>query len=233
MNQALILDTETNKLNGRPIQIAYAPCSFEHGKLQFNMNAVFDQLYNCGEKIDFGAMSVHHIIQSDLTGKPPHTDFRLPDETIYLIGHNIQYDIEALVKCGVNAHYIKPICTLNLSRRVYPEAESHKLGALAYMLSKDHHATRDLLKNAHNAKTDIYITSLILLDIVQKLNIQDMEHLYEESCKALIPEFINFGKFKGTAIKNLPIDYVRWLQRQPDLNQHLAISLQNIHGVGA
>jgi exodeoxyribonuclease X len=33
---ALILDTETHDLNGYPIEIAYAPCSFEQGVLVIN-----------------------------------------------------------------------------------------------------------------------------------------------------------------------------------------------------
>lgn len=229
MIESIILDTETNSLNGLPIQISYIPCSLEQGDLDVNQSSIFDQLFNCGEKIEFASMAVHHIIESDLIGKPAHTSFKLPSDTIYIIGHNIQYDIRAIEKCGVDTAQLKPICTLALARRVYPEV-SHKLGALAYMLTQNPEKTREVLKNAHDAKTDILLTAALLRDLIFKLKIRDMEHLYEESCKAMIPEFINFGKHKGTAIKNLPIDYVRWLQLQDDLDQYLRIALRNMHG---
>lgn len=76
---AIILDTETHNINGYPIEIAYGPCSFEQGDLTFNQGQVFDEFFSCPEPISFGAMAVHHILESDIAGKPSYDTFRLPE----------------------------------------------------------------------------------------------------------------------------------------------------------
>jgi exodeoxyribonuclease X len=52
----------------------------------------FLQRYNPGKPISLGALATHHIIDEDLSGCPPHTDFRLPEGIEYLIGYNVDYD---------------------------------------------------------------------------------------------------------------------------------------------
>lgn len=227
---AIILDTETHDLNGTPIQIAYMPCELSQGVLSLNENAVFDQLFSTPKKINFAAMAVHHIIESDLINKPEYTLFRLPKDTVYIIGHNIEYDIKAIAKCGVDTQQLKPICTLALARWLFPDV-AHNLSALSYMLSANQEETRNFLKNAHNAKADIILTANILKHIIHKLDIPnlDLEKLYQLSTDALKPTYITFGKYKGTALANLPIDYVRWLQRENN-DQHLLNALKELHG---
>ena len=100
--QAIILDTETHTLNGQPIEIAYAPIEVENGKLTLDKSKLFDQLYCVDEPISFAAMAVHHILESDLIDRPHYSTFILPTDTQYIIGHNVDYDIRAIEKCGVD-----------------------------------------------------------------------------------------------------------------------------------
>lgn len=225
-NQALILDTETASLNGLPIQISFMPCEFSQGgELAFDLFAIFDEYFTVDEKICFASMAVHHIVESDLIGKPSYKTFRLPEDTVYLIGHNIKYDVEAISKCGIDVSKIKPICTLALARMVYPEAPAHNISALSYFLTQNVEGTRQVLKNAHDAKTDIQLTLNILRDIVFKKNITSMAQLFNLSEEAKIPTHINFGKHRGTAISELPLDYVQWLMRQEDLDPYVRQAL--------
>lgn len=224
---AIILDTETHTLHGLPIQIAYLPCSFEQGGFAVDANAVFDQLFSIGEnRISFAAMAVHHILESDLAGKPDYQTFQLPEVT-YIIGHNIEYDFNALAKCGLNMHYYKPICTLALARKAFPDADSHSIGALSYLLSMDRKQTREKLRNAHDAKTDILLTADILSCLIKILKIRSMEELYQVASDALIPVAMPFGKHKGTALINLPDSYVNWLLDQENLDKNLRTGLLN------
>ena len=94
--QAIILDTETHTLNGQPIEIAYAPIQIHDGKLTLDKSQIFDQLYRVDEPISYVAMAVHHILESELVDQPHYTSFSLPQDTTYIIGHNIDYDIRAL-----------------------------------------------------------------------------------------------------------------------------------------
>jgi len=226
--QAIILDTETHKLNGLPIEIAYAPIQIQQGKLSLDREQMFDQLYSIGnEKISFGSMAVHHILESDLVGQPNFSSFELPQQTIYIIGHNIDYDIRAIQQCGVDTSHIKAICTLALARLVWPDAEAHNISALIYMISKGSEKAREMLKGAHRADADIILTANILMHIVYQLKIQTIEELYKASEDARIPRSINFGKHRGTAIAELPKDYVQWLLRQDELDPYLRKALEN------
>lgn len=225
--QAIILDTETHTLNGQPIEIAYAPIDVQNGKLTLDKSKLFDQLYSVDEPISFAAMAVHHILESDLLNKPHYSSFTLPPDTQYIIGHNIDYDIRAIEKCGVNTSSIKAICTLALARRVWPDAEAHNISALIYMISKGSEKAREMIKKAHRADMDIILTANILMHIVHQLNINSMEELYAASEDARIPRSINFGKHRGTNITDLPADYIQWLLRQDELDPYLRKALEN------
>lgn len=224
---AIILDTETHTLNGQPIEIAYAPVEILDHKISLDKSRLFDQLYCCDEPISFAAMAVHHILEADIQGQPHYSTFRLPAETTYIIGHNIDYDIRALEKCGVDSSNIKAICTLALARRVWPDAEAHNISALIYMITKGSDKARDMIRKAHRADMDIILTANILMHIVHHLKINSLEALYAASEEARIPRTINFGKHKGTAISELPSDYVQWLLRQTDLDPYLKKALEN------
>ncbi|TCM59719.1 exodeoxyribonuclease X [Acinetobacter calcoaceticus] len=226
--QAIILDTETHTLNGLPIEIAYAPIEIHQAKLSVDREQMFDQLYNVGdEKISFAAMAVHHILESDLVDQPNYREFKLPAQTQYIIGHNVDYDIRAIEQCGVNTQNIKAICTLALARLVWPDAEAHNISALIYQISRGSEKARDMLKGAHRADADIILTANILMHIIHQLNIQTIEQLYMVSEDARIPRSISFGKHRGSAIKDLPADYVQWLLRQEDLDPYLRKALEN------
>lgn len=223
--QSIIMDTETNSLHGLPVQIAYLPCSFEQGGFALNVNAVFDQLFSIDQPICYGAMAVHHIVEADLIGKPSYKTFTMPEDTVYVIGHNVQYDLNVLKHCGVDISKYKPICTLALARRVFPAAPAHTISALSYMLSSDQDKTRDLLKNAHSAKADILLTADILKHLIRALDVRSMEDLHLAFEAALIPTHLNFGKHKGLAIGDVPESYVSWLLGQDELDPYLRKAL--------
>ena len=220
---ALILDTETHDLNGYPIEIAYAPCSFEQGVLVINQGEVFDEYFSCPEPIALGALATHHILETDIAEKPSFDTFKMPQGVQYLIGHNIDYDITALQKCQPDLT-VKGICTLALCRMVWPELP-YTLSAMYYHVMDDLELARKHLRHAHNAKADIYFTGVILKTLVEQLGIKDMNSLFIMSETARIPKYITFGKHKGTAIKDLDSGYVSWLLKQPDLDPYLRKAL--------
>lgn len=225
--QAIILDTETHTLNGQPIEVAYAPVQITDGKLSLDKSRIFDQLYSVDEPISYAAMAVHHILESDIADQPHFTSFSLPEETTYIIGHNIDYDILAIQKCGVDTSSIKAICTLALARLVWPGAEAHNISALIYMISKGSAKARDMIKKAHRADMDIILTANILMHVVHQLKINSIEELFAASEDARIPRVINFGKHRGTPVQDLPQDYVQWLMKQGDLDPYLRKALEN------
>lgn len=226
--RSIILDTETHDLNGLPIEIAYAPVDIVRGTLVLDKENIFDQYYQVGEKITYGSMAVHHILESDLINQPDYRSFKLPTETQYIIGHNIEYDMNAIARCGIDTQPLKSICTLALARQVWKNLDAYNMSALVYYVSKGSEKARQMLKNAHRADADIILTANVLMHLLKELQVNNMEELYQISEQALIPTTIHFGKHKGTALTDLPKDYVDWLLSKDDLDSRLRQALENL-----
>lgn len=224
--QSIILDTETHTLNGLPLEIAYAPVTLNKGELSLFKDQIFDQLYRVEEPISFASMAVHHILESDIANQPLYTTFKLPDSVEYIIGHNIDYDIQAIARCGVDTSHLKPICTLALARSAWPNAEAYNISALIYQISQGSLRARELLKGAHRADADIILTANILMHIITLTGVTDMHQLFLASEDARIPKKMSFGKYKGTLLKDLPHEYIQWLLKQADLDHYLKQALQ-------
>lgn len=221
---AIILDTETHDMNGYPIEIAHVPVSFEKGTLFVEKEYAFDEYFSCPEPISYGAMAVHHILESDIAGKPSYETFRLPEGIEYIIGHNVDYDIQA-IKLADKSINAKAICTLALSRMVWPD-DAHNLSAMIYKLTNGSIKARESIRNAHNAKQDVLLTAVLLKQICKVLGVKDLKSLFLFSEQARIPTHLTFGKHKGIAIKDIPADYVVWLLKQDDLDPYLRKALK-------
>uniref|UniRef100_UPI0015D249E7 3'-5' exonuclease n=1 Tax=unclassified Acinetobacter TaxID=196816 RepID=UPI0015D249E7 len=170
-------------------------------------------------------LATHHILEADIAGKPSFDTFKMPQDVQYLVGHNIDYDIKAIQRCQPD-FTVKGICTLALCRMVWPDLETHNLSAMYYHCMTDLELARKHLRHAHNAKADIYFTGVILKTLVEQLGIKDMSSLHVMSEAARIPKKINFGKHRGTAIKDLEPSYVSWLLRQDELDPYLRKALE-------
>lgn len=212
-----IIDTETTGVVD-PVPVELSWLSID---CLLTITDQFDRRYRPGKPISFGAMGTHHIIESDLVECPLFSDFKLPEDCQFLIGHNVDFDWLALGKPDV-----KRICTLALSRSLWPEADSHTLGAMMYALTPEsgHEDLRRDIKNAHSSLTDAIMTLNLLRYIISKLRIFrpiDFNELWEASELARIPKIMSFGKHKGLPVKQVPEDYRRWYRNQPDTDPYL------------
>ena len=181
----------------------------------------FLQRYNPGKPIDLGALATHHIMDEDLADCPPYTDFRLPDIE-YLVGYNVDYDWKVIGQPD-----IKRICVLALSRSFFPGLDSYSQSAVLYHLIRPH--ARELLKGAHSADADVYNCRIILDHLLCLMFRPGENRTWEQvwllSEQPRIPTVMSFGKHKGTAIKDIPGDYKRWLLGQ-DIDPYLEKALR-------
>lgn len=220
----IILDTETHKLHGEVIQLAYM--MLDETKLTAKLEDSFTMNYRPSEAIDYAAMAIHHIINSDLASCLPSSDVFIPQGTEYIIGHNIDYDIDAikrsLNRCTDDIDVIKRIDTLAIIRFLHPTWESHKLSVCLYRLANEDKISipvvdlRNWLKKAHDALIDCMLTDILLTYIVQNQNIQSIEQLYQLSEKARIPTHIFYGKYKGRSITSLDEWDIEWILKRTD-----------------
>lgn len=177
-------------------------------------------------EISLGAQAVHHIIAADLAACLPSSSFALPADTSYLIGHNVDFDAKFS-----NAMDLPRICTLALSRHLFPEQGSHTQSAMLYMIGREYDRedwVRGLLKNAHAAGDDVRNCAILLrylLKVIEKRTGSVPEtwaELHEYSEQARIPTVMGFGKHKGTPIERGQLDpgYVRWYRGQAETDPY-------------
>lgn len=220
--EAVILDTETTtnkETPERPLEVVELAW-FALGNLP---EKGFRQLYKPTMPCTFGATTVHHILPEDLEGQPPssHAPNDLPSAA-YWIGHNIDFDWKALG----SPRGAKRICTLALSRALWPECDAHTLSAMVYFTMGTNKTTRERLRNAHAALADCEFVLNLLDAITAKVNTTDLATLWELSEEARIPKTWAFGKFKDLPIAAADRGYASWCARQPDFDPYYLVALR-------
>lgn len=217
--EAILLDTETTTNKETPerplevVELAWMPLAAPGG---------FRSLYKPVMPCTWGATAVHHILPQDLIDKRPSAQapYDLP-KAQYWIGHNIDFDWKALGQPPV-----KRICTLALSRSLWPEMDSHTLSAMVYFVLGANAKTRDRLRNAHAALADCEFVAELLHAITAKTGVTSLEGMWELSEEARIPKIWTFGKFKDQPIAAADRGYAAWCNRQPDFDPYYLVALR-------
>jgi DNA polymerase III epsilon subunit len=131
--------------------------------------AEFESLVNCGMRIPRRAQEVHGISNGMLIGQAPPEE-ALPDFLRFvsrgtLVAHNAKFDIEFLryelarLGLGISNRYI---CTLQMSRKLYPHLPNHKLDTVCSHLLNQ----ADLNMHRHRALDDARLTAKIWLRMI-------------------------------------------------------------------
>ena len=186
--------------------------------------------------ISFGAMAVTNIFNEDVASCESHTSLCarvMPKGEAYIIGHNIDFDIRVAANAGVDVSQYKAICTLAMVRNLYPDADSHTLGAMSCML--DYEYARANMKDAHGAAADVVMTARLLYIICKNQKITSMDQLYQFSEFARIPTHLPFGKHKGVAIAELATNhdgrgYLQWVVNSIKDNEYLTAACRKALG---
>jgi exodeoxyribonuclease X len=218
---AIIFDTETTGMN-EPV-IVEAAWQKINDPYTLAVMESYVQRFNPGKPIELGALATHHILDEELIDCSPASEFKLPEGTEYIIGHNVDFDWKVIGEPPV-----KRICTLALCRHLFPELDSHNQSAMIYHFARKF--AKAMLRNAHSAADDVQNCHVVLDCVLQKLgNVTQAttwEDVWQISEKARIPTVMTFGKHKGTPLKEVPGDYKAWLMRQPDIDPYLMKALR-------
>lgn len=219
MSTALILDTETTDVeNCEVMELAWQTHSF-------NMDMAITgtvRRFKPSRPPAWGALATHHILMEELEGMPPAiTAPSAVPEADYWIGHNVDFDWRALGQPPV-----RRICTLALSRAIWPLVDSHNLVAMTYFTRMATAETKRLVAGAHGAAVDVQLCALLLDAICRLEEIGDLETLHRFSEEARVPKVWAFGKFKGQPIKSADRGYANWYQRQADTDPYVIEALK-------
>ena len=202
---AMAIDFEATDASpdAQATQMGYCSIAFSNKGV---LNPTTDAYAKCcrpDRDISYGAMAVTGICPEDLQAAESHKKVLLdhmPNGAAYIIGHNIDYDLQVARNSGVDTSQYKSICTLAIARHLYPDAD-HKLTALLYRFDYDY--ARQHAQNAHSAAHDVRFCVRLLRMFCREAGITDMQSLYEFSEMTRIPTVMTFGKEKGKKIKDL------------------------------
>jgi len=225
MTKVIVGDVETTgtSTTDKVVEIAWAEINEN-----FEVLNTTRALINPEKPIPSGASAVHGISNDDVKDCPPidvwmaDQGYPLAGDEYVLVSHNVPFD-QRYFKPWM-PEYMGGICTLKLARKVYEDADNHKLQTLKWHLNLDvdvaHH-------EAHTALADVKVC----LALLKRLNIDTGWDIFEMFDFCNTPQEvirIGFGKHKGTKLKDLPPSYIRWLLALDNLDEDLRFSLQKL-----
>ena len=204
--KAFIFDTETTSFQEDRglIEVGYREAI---RLLPFEIGPSVVHRFNPGKPSTLGALATHHIADHELSGCPSPDQFVFPENMVYLIAHNAQFDFETLG----SPQQIKQICTLALAREAWPSLDSHKLGALIYFLDPSNAKAR--LKEAHSTEADVQLCATLLERLVTELKLDSFEALWKASEEAKKIKSFTFGQHRGKTfaeVKTIDPNYIQW-----------------------
>lgn len=225
---AMIIDFEATDVSkeAEATQLGYRNVYFDHtdnclsAEVIYDTDSIASHTVNCrpDRAISYGAMAVSHITPEDVDGYLSHQEVvpqYLPVGEAYIIGHNVDFDIQVAANAGVDVSQYKAICTQALARNLLTDTDSHSLGALMYFIYPDR--ARQYCRNAHDAGYDVTFTLWLLEYICEKMKITSMEQLHLASEQARIPTIMPIGNdHKGKLIADMAKDpkdrgFLRWV----------------------
>lgn len=202
---ALVIDFEATDatVDAQATEMGYCSVAFSDKGILNPLYMPVAMLCKPERSISYGAMAITGICPDDVADKSDHTavvSHYMPAGAAYIIGHNIDYDVQVAKNAGVDTSKYKLICTLAIARKLYPDIE-HSLGALLYRFH--YQEARNHAKQAHSAAADVRFCVILLRQFCIMAGITDMQTLYEYSEAARIPEFMPMGKHKGESISEI------------------------------
>jgi exodeoxyribonuclease X len=228
--QVILFDTETTGTDPEVDQIieaAWLELPPTPGEFHDVPNAkafpFYHQRFKPSCSIGLGAQAVHHILHQDLAGCPDSKTFKIPKTVDFMVGHKIYFDHLMAGEPKVDL-----ICTLAMSRYLFPDKDSHTQSAMLYLIgrrSAKESRIRDLLRGAHAALDDVRNCSILLRFLLTEaatrgIPVGTWDEVHKLSEIARIPTVMGFGKHKGDAIQDVPSSYVRWYRGQAETDPY-------------
>jgi exodeoxyribonuclease X len=152
-------------------------------------------------------VSAIHGITDDMVvdGMHPNSARALLDkDTAFLGAHNVAFDRQ-FVRSG------KPwICTLECGRKLWPQAENHKLETLKAFLGIE------LDGDAHRAGYDAAVAARIFLEAVKLMPFDEMINVSKPDH---VPRVMPFGKHKGVLFSQIDLGYLEWILKNDGMSK--------------
>jgi len=181
-----VFDVETTGLDPRQGHriLEIAGVRVEGGKIL--EDRIFSQLVNPERPIPWEAKSVNKITDEEVASAPT-IDAVLPEflrftEGSLLVAHNAEFDMSFLRRekecCWGYVELPECLCTMLLSRAVFPREFRHTLDAVAKRCNFP------LPTERHRAAPDVRLTAQVFLTMISQKNITSLNELREVGVRA-------------------------------------------------
>jgi exodeoxyribonuclease X len=227
----IVLDTETSDLDpekgAKLLEIAWIELSHTGQHWERTNSNEFYIEQPASIVISPHAQAAHHIradmLRAENGAIPRYEAIRtllnqIEPSTI-LVAHNAEFDSKFLPEI----HGSPWICTFRSAKHIWPGAPGYGNQVLRYFLKLEPELPNG--KHPHQALYDVSVTVSILMKMLETCT---PEKLLMLSKLPVRMKTINFGKHRGQDFNQLPLDYVAWLRRQPNLDADLIHTLDSI-----
>jgi exodeoxyribonuclease X len=218
----VLLDTETTDREPEKAELLEVAARLLDGELALVRE--FSSLVRPTQPIPPAASAIHHIVDADVEDAPERAVVEdqllafLPASAV-IVAHNAPYD-RAIV--GERFAAFPWLCTQRLAQHLAPEAPEYKNATLYYWMGGP-----KVTGALHRAGGDLDVTWFNLarlLDRYRAFAVEqcagDPERLAKSEQIETLLEFVNrpyvmtkfpnFGKHKGVAMDQIPLDYFEW-----------------------
>jgi exodeoxyribonuclease X len=221
-----IFDTETtDRENGEIIEAAWLKLSTEAIVGEPKVLDEWSGRFLPSRPSTFGAMAVHNILPFELEGCPPSSSFELPEDTVLLIGHSIDFDWNA----AGSPDNVRRIDTCSIAKWLWPDASGYSQIALLYMLDGATPETRETVRNAHGALADARMNYRLLKHILaQKPEISTWNALWRYSEECRIPRTCPFKRWEGVLLEEMDYSAITWCLRQDFIDPYFRTGLNRV-----
>lgn len=221
-----IFDTETTDLDNREV-VELAAVLIDHKQDVYHFQEYAKP--NC--QVSPGAEQVHGISNAFLQDKrPSHVvvkewqrdmeGLREPGEELAFVAHNLKFDVSVVERYITLPSNSWRICTLRLSRMLYPDAPDHKLTTMHRVLGLTG------TYQAHSALDDVLMCKDLLFSILQR-NSMSIDDAARMCSRPIRLKTMPFGKHKGEPMTTVPTSYMRWMMDNvPDIDLDVLFTFQ-------
>ncbi len=175
--------------------------------------------------IPAASMEIHHITDGMVAGKPKISDvlptvLRLIGNRI-IVGHGIEFDINMIAN-EAKRHNIP--CTIKSARffdtlrlaRQYGGSPTNSLERL-----REHFNIPE--EGAHRAMNDVRVNMEVFKQLIKTY--KTIEQIFDILAKPIRLKSMPFGKHRGRAMKEVPIEYLQWVSNK-DFDKDLIYSIR-------
>lgn len=204
------IDCETTGLDPKADRvIEVAAICFDASQIYESVESLIDP--ECD--IPQTSIDIHHITKDMLHGKPKIQEvlpnvLHLIDNHI-IVGHGVWFDMTLLANAaeryGIPCKILNNrfIDTLRMAR-LYGESPVNSLE----QLSKHFNVP---VEGAHRAMNDVVVNREVFLHLAKRY--KTTEQIFEVLSKPILMSHMPFGKHKGRALKEIPLQYLQWMAK--------------------